>query len=356
MKPTYEELEKELSRTKQDLSKVNAKLEHTSNLLKQALDEIEKLKAQISKNSKNSSKPPSTDQKGNTDVHKPKKKRKIRKGYSRPSYPPEKIDRQIDCSQENCPHCGSAELSLRNVSPEALQQAEIPDVKAIITEYRLLKYSCRSCLKNSVASLPKGVPDSAFGPKLMGLIATFTGVFHLAKREAIQLIKDIYKVDVGIGSVPNIEEKAAKALGPIYERIHGFVITSDLCKHFDETGWRDQGKRHYVWLASCEEATVYKIDRHRSAAAFQKLFSGDPTKVAAVTDRYAVYTKFKVHQFCLAHLIRDFKAFAERDGPDREIGEAIEKALKEVCYIHKIFREGLLPKKKQEFADRSSKG
>jgi Transposase IS66 family len=41
-----------------------------------------------------------------------------------------------------------------------------------------------------------------------------------------------------------------------------------------------------------------------------------------VTDRYAVYKSFKTHQYCLAHLIREFKAYGEREGPDKAIGLA----------------------------------
>lgn len=80
----------------------------------------------------------------------------------------------------------------------------------------------------------------------MGLLATLTGVLHLAKREAVFLIKELYDVDISIGSVPNIEERVSQALDPIY----CFVIESKFCKHFDETSWRDQGKRHYVWLVA----------------------------------------------------------------------------------------------------------
>ena len=224
--------------------------------------------------------------------------------------------------------------------PEILQQAELPEIKVTVTEYQLLKYGCETCGKNSVAPLPIGIPNSAFGPKLMGLMVTLTGVFHLAKREAVQLIKELYDVDMGVGSISNIEERVTEALDPIYQRIHGFVMESKLCKHFDETGWRDRGKRHYVWLASCEQAAVYMIDRHRSSEAFLKLFTVSPDDVSVVTDRYAVYEIFKKHQYCLAHLIRDFHNYAEREGPDKQIGEALESELKKVCHIHKKYREG----------------
>ncbi len=327
MKPTYEQLESALAKTQE--------------LLKKALEEIAKLKEQLNNNSQNSSKPPSTDNKGNTRGNEQKKERMSRAGKARLPFLPERIDRHIQCLQEQCPYCGSNAIQLSNQSAEILQQAELPEVKAIVTEYQLLKYQCHTCGKHSAATLPEGTPDSAFGPKLMGLIATLTGVFHLAKREAVQLIKELYDVDMGVGSIPNIEERVAKALDPIYQRIHHFVIESDHCKHFDETGWRDQGKRHFVWLASCEGAAFYRIDRERSREAFQRLVGKDPKDLAAVTDRYGVYNQLgKRHQYCFAHLIREFKKYAERDGPDKEIGEALAEELKKACHIHGEYREG----------------
>jgi len=347
MKPTYDEIELELHQAKAELNQTKAALGQTTELLKKALEEIGRLceevakfKEQIARNSKNSSKPPSSDQKGNTEPNPPKKERKKRKGKARTPFPSQKVDCFVQCLQENCPHCGSSAIQLNGQSPEILQQAELPEVKATVTEYQLLKYGCAACGKNSVAPLPAGVPDSAFGPKLMGLLVTLTGVFYLAKREAVQLIKELYGVDMGVGSVSNIEERVSKALDAIYGRIHRFVIESKFCKYFDETGWRDRGKRHYVWLACCEQAAFYMIDRHRSSKAFLKLFTADPDHVSVVTDRYAVYSIFKAHQYCLAHLIREFHSYAEREGADKQIGEALESELKTACHIHKKYREG----------------
>lgn len=340
MKPTYAELESEIHQTKAELGLARELLKKAFEEIDRLVNEVTKLKEKIDKNSKNSSKPPSSDQKGNTDSNQPKEKRKGRKGKAKTPYPPESIDHHVECSLDNCPHCGSPAIQWNGEPSEMLQQAELPEVKAIITEYELLKYSCLSCRKNSVATLPLGVPDSAFGPKLMGLMVTLTGVFHLAKREAVHLIKELYGIEIGIGSVSNIEERVSEALDPIYQRIHSFIMESKLCKHFDETGWRDKGKRHYVWLASCEQAAVYMIDSRRSGETFHRLFKVDPDKVAAVTDRYAVYSSFKVHQYCLAHLIREFRGYAEREGPDKEIGSALENELKTACHIHKEYREG----------------
>jgi len=333
MKPSYEELEAEFIKIKEENISLRA-------LLKKALEEIESLKERLNKNSNNSSKPPSSDQKKNT-LDKSRKNRKNRKGVNRPFFSKEQIDKSVECFLEKCPHCGSH--SIENGSTcDILQQIELPEVKASITEYIRKKYYCHSCKSSSFAKLPKGIPNSAFGTKLMGLTSTLTGVFHLAKRESIQLIKDLYNIDLGLGSIPNIEERVSTALDPYYQKIHDFVLENSLTKHFDETSWRDGGKRNYAWIATCEQAAVYMIDRHRNALAFQKLIKNkNISDKNYVSDRYSVYKKIgPKHQYCLAHLIRNFRSFAQRDGPDKKIGEALEKLLAKACSTHNKYCKG----------------
>jgi len=333
MKPTYQELETELSQTK-------SLLKEAFEMIAALQKEVRELKEQLNKNSKNSSKPPSSDQKANTP-NEPKKPRKSRKGYNRPLFPKERVDKTIECCVEHCPCCGSTTLD-SSKTIDVLHQVELPEVRAIVTEYILKKSRCNSCNHTSYGQLPLGIPYSAFGSKLMGLIGTLTGAFHIAKREAIQLIKDLYDIDIGLGSIPNIEERISHALDPVYQMIHEFVLESDFSKHFDETVWRNSGKRHYVWLASCNHAAVYMIDRCRNTQAFQKLIKNKDLKnKLSVSDRYSLYKRLgDRHQYCLAHLIRDFRKFGEREGPDKPIGRSIEQALSKACSIHKKYREG----------------
>ena len=194
MKKTYNEIELELKQTQHELDKTKNLLQIFFNQIRLLQKENDNLKQQLNKNSKNSSKPPSTDQKSNTS-DKNKKKRKGRIGKNRLLFSQEHINSRVECCSEKCPCCGS--LNIESLSKfEILQQVELPEVQALITEYILKKYQCRSCGKNFKANLPEGIPNSAFGLKLMGLISTLTGVYHLAKREAIQLVKDLYDIDI----------------------------------------------------------------------------------------------------------------------------------------------------------------
>jgi len=82
------------------------------------------------------------------------------------------------------------------------------------------------------------------------------------------------------------------------------------------------------------------IDRTRSAEAFKKLIGKETWDSPSVTDRYGVYRSLTNHQYCLAHLIREFKGYGERDGPDKEIGHGIERELRLACSKHRDYRKG----------------
>lgn len=346
MKPTYEELEAKLAATE-------AKLSETVRLLKLAIDRIAVLEERLNKNSKNSSKPPSGDRKGNSP-DKEKQPKKPRTGISRALLSPDQIDHFRICTLENCPHCGSTQL-VDQAQPLVLQQVELPEIKAVATQFDCTKYACASCGGESIADLPLGVPNSAFGPRLMALVATLTGVFHLAKRDAMQLVRDLYGVAISEGSIINVEERVAIALDKPYERIHQHVMSSVIPKHFDESSWRDRGKTHWAWVASTSNATCFRIDPNRSKEAFQR-FAGSLGQAPVVTDRYSAYNDLKQpHQYCLAHLIRDFRKYAERDGPDGKIGRALEKELQQICKTQREFRQGEISERSRDARFRHQK-
>jgi hypothetical protein len=173
----------------------------------------------------------------------------------------------------------------------------------------------------------------------MALQATLTGALHVAKREVKDFMFQLFGINMGLGSTSNIEERVANSLAPVQQKIHDYIFSKKVTLNFDETGWRHKGMNHYAWVASCPDAVIYMIHPHRSRAALLELVKGPTDNYAAITDRFCVYQKqFAVHQYCLAHLIRDMKRYSERDGPDREVGENLHRLLKEVCHHHRAYR------------------
>jgi len=131
MKPTYEELEAKLLATE-------VRLAETLNLLKLALERISTLEERLNKNSNNSSKPPSTDCKRNSsnDDKSPKKQRA---GIDRELLSSNQIDHFHTCMLNCCPCCGSNQI-VDQEQPLILQQVELPEVKAVTTQFNCTKY------------------------------------------------------------------------------------------------------------------------------------------------------------------------------------------------------------------------
>lgn len=98
MQPTYDELK--------------AQNDELRALVKQLLERIADLESQLNKNSKNSSKPPSSDQKSNLPRINKKDTRPYHPGALRKLLPETMITSQTDRRIEVCPRCRSAMKSI----------------------------------------------------------------------------------------------------------------------------------------------------------------------------------------------------------------------------------------------------
>ncbi len=111
-------------------------LERENAELKKRIEELERL---LGMNSKNSSKPPSSDPPGIAIV-KPKrrhKKRGAQKGHQphlRELLPPEKVTQRIELEPEVCP-CGSTDFEKTNAEPLRHQIVDIPPIEPEVIEY-----------------------------------------------------------------------------------------------------------------------------------------------------------------------------------------------------------------------------
>src|ERR1700722_650456 len=118
LKPTYEEL----FALVQHQSKMIFEQGQTIKRLEKKIVELEE---KLKLNSKNSSKPPSTDQKGKNDVPKKKGGAKLgHPGHFRPLFSTDQVDAFVTLRAENCPSCGEA-VQPSGDPPPIHQQVEI---------------------------------------------------------------------------------------------------------------------------------------------------------------------------------------------------------------------------------------
>jgi transposase len=287
---------------------------------------VEDLKRRLEMNSQNSSKPPSTD---GPDA-KPRKRKDGGKrkpggqqgheGHHRDLLPVEKVTTVVPVKPCTCEHCGRKLKDGEDPHPERHQVWEIPEIQPDVVEYQLHGLWCDACGEFTKASLPEGVPDGAFGPRLTATIAILSGVYRLSKRSIESILADFFHIPMSLGSICGCEADASAALAqPVHKAVEAAQAAQVL--HADETSWRENNKKRWLWVAVTSVATVFMIG-HRTQEMARELLG---TFVGVlVTDRCGAYNIYGgLRQWCWAHLCRDFTGFSELKGKAGEIGHAL---------------------------------
>ena len=160
--------------------------------------ELARLREQISRSSRNSSRPPSSDGPG----FKPPERRKGsgRKrggqlghpGVGPELLPIERVDAVVDHHPEACRRCGTL---LEGEDPEPLrhQLIEIPPITPLVIEHRRHRLVCPCCSRRTCAPLPADVEPSHYGPRLSSLVGLLGSAFPLSFRKTQALLHQLVR-------------------------------------------------------------------------------------------------------------------------------------------------------------------
>lgn len=297
---------------------INALHQRISALEQQVAD----LKAQLGQNSHNSSKPPSSD--GPQVKRQPPRQPSGRARGAQPGHPlhqrpllPPNVTHTVKPSA--CGACGHR-LHGDDPGPRRHQVMELPVLKPEVTEYQLHSLTCSRCGAITCAELPRGVPRGQQGPRLQALVALLSGAYRLSKRSIHTLLADVFGIPLCTGAVCKIERQTARALEPIVAKLRRYVRGRSI--NMDETGWRENRQRAWLWVAVTAAVTVFHLARSRSSAVAKHLL-GPGFHGVLTSDRFSAYhfLALQHRQICWAHLRRDFQAMIDRGGDSQWIGE-----------------------------------
>lgn len=306
---------------------------------------VAELERRLGMNSHNSSKPPSSD---GPDVERPKRKGDTKRrpggqpgheGHHRELLPVERVDKVTGVKPCACEHCGR-KFAGEDPQPERHQVWEIPPIKPYVEEFQLHGLWCHDCGKFTRASLPDGVPRGAFGPRLQATIALLSGVYRLSKRSVESVLADFLHIPVSLGSISTCEVAVSAALAqPVHEAWQA-AQSADVF-YADETGWREDNTKAWLWVGVTSVATVFMVHAKRGRVAARELlgaFCG-----VLVSDRWGGYNFYHgLRQWCWAHLRRDFTAFSEYPGRAGEIGTALLERCDQMFHWWHGVRDGTL--------------
>src|SRR5262249_29450308 len=188
--------------------------------------EVDALKAELEKfrrppaTSRNSSRPPSLDQKADSDPQR-KKRKKNRRGHARQTRPlvdnPDKI---IPAPVTECQTC---QADLTKVEPQRIirrQVTEIPPIKPFIIETRQHEVLCPHCQRLNHGLLPEGLEaDRFFGPNLAARVVYYKQTQHLSYERIVATMRDLYGVELSEGGIAAILRRAGECAKPVAEQI-----------------------------------------------------------------------------------------------------------------------------------------
>jgi transposase len=149
-------------------------------------------------------------------------------------------------------------------------------------------------------------------------VALLGGAYRLSKRQVRAILADLLGLDVSTGMVCKTERHAAAAVAAPAEAVSEHVRTA-AAAGVDETGWREDKHRAWLWAAVTDRATAFRIARSRGADALHALV-GDPVGPVLVCDRFPTYARAPNRQVCWAHLRRDFQAMIDRAAGGQAVG------------------------------------
>jgi len=280
------------------------------------IEELERKVALLTRDSSNSSKPPSSDgPAAKPKTRRPMKSRKRKpggqpghKGSKRDLVPAEEVDQVIPIFPQACDQCGAA-LSPDSEQPSGKywrhQVIDIPEPKPEVTEYQLQCIRC-SCGAENWGKIPK-TARSGFGPRLTAFLAHLTGLHRVTRRGCQEIAKTIFGIDICLGSVCKLHQEVSESLAPAHEKAREALPEQEVL-NIDETGWKTQGKGRWLWVFVTPFVAFFHVAASRGAKVLKEIL-GDEYKGVLCSDMYSAYKAFHkgVRQYCWAHIIRGIK-------------------------------------------------
>src|SRR5262245_61473055 len=231
--------------------------------------QLQVLQNRLDQNSTNSSRPPSTDPPAvkRRPPHPPSgRKRGGQPGHplrQRALLPPDRVETIIP---SRCRRCGHS-LRGHDPHPARHQVIELPKICPEVTEFQLHRLTCCRCGTSTRGELPAGIPPSRQGPRLQSVVALLTGAYRLSKRMARDLCADVLGVPLSPGQLCALAAQTAQATDPVVAELREHARARHA--NVDETSWRQQRRRAWLWVVVTSSVTVFRIALTRAARVAQ---------------------------------------------------------------------------------------
>jgi transposase len=281
--------------------------------------EIQKLRDQLAKNSRNSGKPPSSD-----GLKKPRT-RNLRKKSGRRSggqkghkgQTLEMVEQPDHTHVHQAMQCPDCATDLRSVEPceiERRQVFDIPPVRVEVTEHQAEIKVCPNCGSQVKGVFPPDVTQPVqYGPRIKAQVSYLNNYQLIPWVRTCELLGDFYRHTPAEALVLESNTAVVDSIEPSLDATCQQLIASDVV-HFDESGLRVEGSLNWLHVASTDYLTYYGVHPKRGQDGMKALGILPAFGGWAVHDCWQSYFAFDncQHALCNAHILRDLLFIVEQ--------------------------------------------
>jgi transposase len=284
------------------------------------VDYVIELEGRLAQNSRNSSRPPSSDGLRKAPVRSLRGK-SGRKPGGQPGHPGHTLqtvaqpDHTLTHPLTQCPcgQCGGVCLLGQPVLAHQYRQVfDLPPLRLSVTEHRAEIKRCPVSGRRVSAVFPPGVlAPVQYGPNFRGLTLYLFDQQLLPFDRLRQTCQDLFGQPLSLGTLTQTHHQAYEALAPVESAIIRALIQVPVV-HLDESGLRVAGALHWLHVACTPELTHYGVHAQRGVEAMDALGVLPHCRQWLVHDHWKPYFKYEaLHALCNQHLLRELKFLAE---------------------------------------------
>ena len=297
---------------------------------------VTELEGRLAKNSRNSSKPPSSD---GMNRPKPKSQRKAgqnptggQKGHA--GHTLKKVT-EVDHIEPHAPpaHCDTCGSPLANaVVVEARQVFDIPPLHHEVTEHQVLAAFC-SCGRMHRGEFPADISAPVqYGPRLKAAVVQLTHHHMMPVSRTGDLMGDLFGLSLSDATVLAINAQARTILAPTVTAM-GEALKTTSVVHADETGMKVAGKLFWLHVLATTVMTWIGCHANRGKKAFDAFGILNEFVGTLIHDGWKPYQDLAcVHALCNAHHLRELTYAFEEMGQvwANRMSELLVSACREV--------------------------
>ena len=282
---------------------------------------VQELEARLSKDSHNSSKPPSSD---GLNKPTPKPCNLRQKTGKRPGGQPGHLGHTLKVVEHPhhtqvhaptiCAGCGGSLQDAPVLSKDRRQVFDLPPLKLEVTEHQTHSCVCPQCNTLNVGAFPQEVAQPVqYGPQMLGLCVYLSQYQLLPLARIQELLVDLFGQSPSQGTFTTAIAACSRRLQPVEVALKAALLHVPVL-HSDETGVQVDKQLHWIHVAATSTLTFYAHHAKRGREAFTAIGLLPHFEGTSVHDSLASYhdpSYACTHSLCNAHLLRELLGLFE---------------------------------------------